>query len=74
MGYVSLAMQETGFTKDEINSYRIEAMSGDYDNLLCVSMKYIDKCNERKEINQYWNGNLKIGIGEGKKLLGLPEK
>lgn len=27
-----------------------------------------------KEINQYWNGNLKIGIGEGKKLLGLPEK
>lgn len=26
------------------------------------------------EINQYWNYNLKIGIGEEKKLLGLPEK
>ena len=49
MGYVSLAMQETGFTKDEINSYRKEAMSGDYNNLLCVSMEYIDKCNERLE-------------------------
>jgi hypothetical protein len=49
MGYVSLAMQETGFTIDEINSYRIEAMSGDYNNLLRVSMKYIDKCNERAE-------------------------
>ena len=24
------------------------------------------------EINQYWNNNLKIGIGEGTKLLGLP--
>ena len=49
MGYVSLAMQETGFTKDEINSYRKEAMSGDYDNLLCVSTEYIDKCNQRAE-------------------------
>lgn len=49
MGYVSLAMQETGFTKDEINSYRKEAMSGDYNNLLCVSMEYIDKCNQRAE-------------------------
>ena len=27
-----------------------------------------------KEINEVWNQNLKIGIGEGKKLLGLPEK
>ena len=49
MGYVSLAMQETGFTKDEINSYRKEAMSGDYNNLLWVAMNYIDKCNERTE-------------------------
>ena len=47
MGYVSLAMQETGFTKDEINSYRKEAMSGDYDHLLAVSVEMVDKCNER---------------------------
>ena len=26
-----------------------------------------------REINEVWNKNLKIGIGEGKKLLGLPE-
>lgn len=26
-----------------------------------------------KEVNQFWNNNLKIGIGEGRKLLGLPE-
>lgn len=25
------------------------------------------------EINQFWNNNLKIGIGEGAKLLGLPQ-
>ena len=25
------------------------------------------------EINQFWNNNLKIGIGEGTKLLGLPQ-
>ena len=25
------------------------------------------------EINQYWNNNLKIGITEGRSLLGLPE-
>lgn len=49
MGYVSLAMQKTGFTKDEINSYRKEAMSGNYNNLLCVSKEYIDKCNQRAE-------------------------
>jgi hypothetical protein len=26
-----------------------------------------------KEINESWNKNLKIGIGEGTKLLGLPQ-
>lgn len=49
MGYVGKAMRETGFTKDEITAYQQEAMSGDYNNLLCVSMEYIDKCNERAE-------------------------
>lgn len=49
MGYVGKAMRETGFTKDEITAYQHEAMSGNYNNLLCVSMEYIDKCNERAE-------------------------
>ena len=26
-----------------------------------------------QEINQFWNNNMKIGVGEGRKLLGLPE-
>jgi hypothetical protein len=26
-----------------------------------------------KEINEFWNKNIKIGISEGSKLLGLPE-
>lgn len=46
MGYVSNAMRECKFTRAEIDTYRNEAMAGDYDNLLVVSMKYIDKCNE----------------------------
>ncbi len=49
MGYVSKAMRECGFEKSEIDAYVKKATSGDYDNLLCVSMEYVDKCNERVE-------------------------
>lgn len=47
MGYVSRAMKETGFSKEEINKYTSEATSSDYNNLLRVSMDYIDKCNKK---------------------------
>lgn len=47
MGYVRNAMKETGFTKQEIESYTKDAMSSDYDHLLCVSVEYVDKCNDR---------------------------
>jgi hypothetical protein len=46
MGYVSNAMIECKFTRQEIDEYRKKAMSGNYDNLLAVSLDYIDRCNE----------------------------
>ena len=46
MGYVVKAMKECGFSNDEQNDYLAKATSGNYDNLLCVSMEIIDKCNE----------------------------
>lgn len=46
MGYVSNAMRECKFTRQEIDEYRKKAMSGNYDNLIAVSLDYIDKCNE----------------------------
>ena len=47
MGYVKNAMGEQGFSKEERDKYLQEAMSSDYNNLLVVSMRYIDQCNER---------------------------
>lgn len=47
MGYVTRAMREVGFSQAEIKAYREDAMSADYNHLLCVSADMIDKCNER---------------------------
>ena len=47
MGYVTQAMKECGFPKTEQNTYMEKAMSKDYDNLLMVSMEYIEQCNQR---------------------------
>ena len=33
----------------EIDAYHKAAMSDDYDNLLCVSVDYVERCNARKE-------------------------
>lgn len=46
MGYVLRAMKECGMSKEEQSDYQTKAMSGDYDNLLSVSVEMIDKCNE----------------------------
>jgi len=45
MAYVANAMKQCGYSKDAINMYRTDAMSGDYDDLLCLSMQMIDNCN-----------------------------
>ena len=50
MGYTARAMKEQGFERAEIKGMQKKAMSGDYDNLLCVCMEYIDMCNERAAV------------------------
>lgn len=49
MGYVRDAMREIGMSQDEREAYVADATSGNYKHLLYVSMKMIDKCNERLE-------------------------
>ena len=49
MGYVQRAMKEQKFSKEEIDAYLNDAMSSDYDHLLCVSVAMVEKCNERCE-------------------------
>ena len=41
LGKVVSAMKRAGLTKDQIEEYKTEAKSGDYDNLLCVTMDYV---------------------------------
>ncbi len=40
-------MREQGFTELEIHRYIDEAREGDYTQLVEVSNKMLDKCNER---------------------------
>lgn len=49
MAYVSRCMREEGMSIDYIREYKSNAMSDDYNNLLCVSMDMIDKLNEMNE-------------------------
>ena len=49
MGYVLRAMKECKMSKEERSDYQTKTMSGDYDHLLVVSIKMIDKCNEIAE-------------------------
>ena len=47
MGYVIKAMKRERFSKSEIDDYRADAMSDDYNHLLSVSAEMIDKCNNK---------------------------
>lgn len=40
MGRAIKAMRRAGLSSEEIKAYRDEATSGDYDNLLQVTMRY----------------------------------
>ncbi len=42
MGMVKQALRRAGADKEYIDKYLGEAMSGDYDNLLVVSMEYVN--------------------------------
>ena len=41
MGRVTKAMKRAGISKEEIDNYRKDAMSGDYNNLLAVTMDWV---------------------------------
>lgn len=47
MGYVIESMIREKYTKQEIDEYKQEAQSSDYNNLLNVSFLYIEDCNSR---------------------------
>lgn len=46
MGYVTKAMRECKLPKADIDEYCSKAQSGDYDNLLAVSIEYVERCNK----------------------------
>ena len=42
MGNVIKALKRSGYSQEDIKKYQNEAMSGDYDNLLAVTMEWVD--------------------------------
>lgn len=46
MAYTKKAMKESGFSGSEIDEYLNKATSSDYNNLLCLSAKMVEKCNK----------------------------
>jgi len=42
IGRVRKALLKAGADKEYVDKYLQKAMAGDYDNLLCVSMEYVD--------------------------------
>mgnify|MGYP001480778068 FL=1 len=42
MGAVTKALRQNGYTADDIDEYRNEASSGDYNNLLRVTMEWVE--------------------------------
>jgi len=42
IGRVKNALVKAGADKEYVDKYLKEAMFGDYDNLLCVTMNYVD--------------------------------
>ena len=51
MGYTARALKETGH-KDLVTQMQSEAMSGDYNTLLRVCMKYVDIANDSVEFEE----------------------
>lgn len=41
MGAVARALRKAGVPTSEVDQYRVESMSGDYDNLLRVAMSWV---------------------------------
>jgi len=47
MGYVQNAMRTAKMSQTERDAYLKDAMSSDYNHLLCVSIEMIEKVNEK---------------------------
>lgn len=52
MGYTAHALKTAGL-KDKVDEMQKKATSGDYNNLLCVCMKYIDMANNKLREDGY---------------------
>ena len=52
MGYVQGAMKEVNPKEIEMQKYRSDAMSSDYNNLLRVSQITIEKCNDALNVEE----------------------
>jgi hypothetical protein len=42
VGACQRVARRAGWTNDEVDAFRKEALSGDYDNVLATAMKYFD--------------------------------
>ena len=42
IGTVGKALRRNGADKEYVEKFQEEAMSGDYNNVLCTAMKYVD--------------------------------
>lgn len=51
MGRAARAARKAELSQEQIKEYQAEAMSGDYDNLLVVTMEYFD-CDGEDEDNE----------------------
>lgn len=53
IGYVRSAMKRAQMTSQDIDAYTKDATSSDYNHLLVVSCKMIDKVNEVLDLDKY---------------------
>lgn len=56
MGYTKRALKESGHG-EMVEEMMARAMSGDYNNLLCTCLEYIDVANESEEEPPYDYGD-----------------
>ena len=52
MGYTATALKREGLD-NLVAEMRLKAMSGDYNNLLCTCLDYVEKANEKAIENGY---------------------
>lgn len=52
MGYTANALKREGL-RELVPEMQSKAMSGDYNNLICVCDEYLDKANAKAEENGY---------------------